>query len=168
MRLLKKVLIAVLVFVVLIGLAGFLILPAVIKPVLAKKISEALHRETAIGQIKINPFDLSATIREFKLADRGTPDPFVSFQELHVNVDVLTSIFRRALILEEIRLEQPYVGVTRKEDGTYNFSDLIPKEEAQKKSRPNRFCFPSTTSKSPAAPWTFTTPPTGPATRSAA
>ncbi|HPL10619.1 MAG TPA: hypothetical protein PLQ77_07800, partial [Smithellaceae bacterium] len=61
MRLLKKVLIAVLVFVVLIGLVGFLILPAVLKPVLAKKISEALHRETAIGQIKINPFDLSAT-----------------------------------------------------------------------------------------------------------
>ncbi len=141
MRLLKKVLIAVLVFVLLIGLAGFLILPAVLKPVLTKKISETLHREAAIGEIKINPFDLSATIRGFKLADPVGHESFVSFQELHVNVDVLISIFRRALILEEIRLNQPYVGITRKADGTYNFSDLIPKEETQKKEPSKPFLF---------------------------
>jgi len=141
MRLLKKVLIAVLVFVVLIGLVGFLILPAVLKPVLAKKISEALHRETAIGQIKINPFDLSATIRGFKLADPGGHESFIAFQELHVNVDVLTSVFRRALILEEIRLDQPHIGITRKADGTYNFSDLIPREETQPKEPAKPFLF---------------------------
>ncbi|MDD3248782.1 MAG: DUF748 domain-containing protein [Smithellaceae bacterium] len=141
MRLLKKVLITVLVIVLLIGLTGFLILPAVLKPVLTKKISEALHREAAIGEIKINPFDLSATIREFKLADPGSHESFVAFQELHVNVDVLMSVFRRALILEEIRLNQPYVGITRKIDGTYNFSDLIPKEETQKKEPSQPFLF---------------------------
>ncbi|HPC86252.1 MAG TPA: DUF748 domain-containing protein [Smithellaceae bacterium] len=141
MRLLKKVLIAVLVLIALIGLTGFLILPAVLKPVLTKKISETLHRRATVGQIKINPFDLSATIRGFKLADRETQEAFVAFQELHVNVDVPTSIFRRALILEEIRLDQPYIGVTRNADGTYNFSDLIPKEETQKKEPSGPFLF---------------------------
>ncbi len=141
MRLLKKVLIAVLVLVFLIGLVGFLILPAVLKPVLTKKISETLHREATIEQIKINPFDLSATIRGFKLADPGGHESFVAFQELHVNVDVLTSVFRRALILEEIRLDQPHIGITRKADGTYNFSDLIPREETQPKEPAKPFLF---------------------------
>ncbi len=141
MRLLKKVLIAVLVLVFLIGLVGFLILPAVLKPVLTKKISETLHREATIEQIKINPFDLSATIRGFKLADPGGHESFIAFQELHVNVDVLTSVFRRALILEEIRLDQPHIGITRKADGTYNFSDLIPREETQPKEPAKPFLF---------------------------
>ncbi len=141
MNLFKKILIALIVLVVFIGIAGFFVLPAVLKPVLTKKISETLHRETAVEQIKINPFDLSATIRGFKLADPGEKTPFVSFKELHVNVDVATSIFRRALILEEVRLDQPYIGVTRKTDGTYNFSDLIPKEETKKEEPSKPFLF---------------------------
>ena len=141
MRLLKKVLITALVLVVLIGLTGFLILPAVLKPVLTKKISETLHREATVEQLKINPFDLSATIRGFKLANPGGHASFVAFQELYVNVDVPASVFRRALILEEIRLDQPYLGITRSADGTYNFSDLLPKEETQKKEPSKPFLF---------------------------
>jgi len=82
--------------VVFISIAGFLILPAVLKPVLTKKISEVLRREASVDRININPFALSATIRGFKLADPGKTTPFVAFHELHVNMDVMTSVFRRA------------------------------------------------------------------------
>ena len=132
MNIIKKILIAIIALAVLISIAGFLILPAVLKPVLTKKISEALHRETSIDQIKINPFALSATIKGFKLDDPGRDTPFITFDELYVNVDVMTSIFRRALLLEEIRLYKPFIGVTRKADESYNFSDLIPKTEPEK------------------------------------
>src|SRR5512145_58535 len=97
MNILKKIFIGIIVLVILIGITGFLILPAVLKHVLTKKISEDLHRESSIQQIKINPFAPSATIRGFKLADPGKNSPFVSFDELHVNIAVMTSIFRRAL-----------------------------------------------------------------------
>ncbi len=140
MKVLKKILIAVVALIVFIAVAGFFILPAVLKPVLARKASEALHRETSIAQIKINPFALSVTIRGFKLADRGRQTPFVAFDELYVNVDGITSIFRRALVLSAIRLDKPYIGVTRREDGSYNFSDLIPKEE-EKKEKSGPFLF---------------------------
>ncbi len=140
MKLLKKILIAVVVLIVFIAVAGFFILPAILKPVLAKKASEALHRETSIAQIKINPFALSVTIRGFKLADPGRQTPFVAFDELYVNVDAMTSIYRRALVLSAIHLNKPYVGVTRREDGSYNFSDLIPKEE-EKKEESGPFLF---------------------------
>ncbi|KAF0159528.1 MAG: hypothetical protein FD159_469 [Syntrophaceae bacterium] len=141
MNILKKILIVIIALAVFISIAGFLVLPAVLKPVLTKKISEALHRETSIAQIKINPFALSATIKGFKLADPGKSSPFVTFDELYVNVNVMTSIFRRALLLEEIRLHKPYVGVTRKKDGSYNFSDLIPKTETKKEEPAKPFLF---------------------------
>lgn len=133
MKLFKKMFVSLLVFLVFIGVVGFFILPAALKPVLTKKISAALHRETSIEQIRINPFALSATIRGLKLGDPGLSTPFVAFDELYANVDTITSIFRRAFILEEIRLDHPTVGLIRKSDGSYNFSDLIPKEDEGKK-----------------------------------
>lgn len=135
MKALKRILIVCVVLAVVIGLTGFLILPAVLKPVLTKKISETLHRDAAIKEIKINPFALSATLRGFRLNDSGQKTSFIAFDELHVNVAFMTSLFRRSLILEEIRLDKPYIGITRREDGTYNFSDLIPQPNAKKEEK---------------------------------
>src|SRR5512132_1638981 len=143
MNIIKKLLIAIIAFAVLFAITGFLILPPVLKHVLTTKLSAALHRETSISQIKINPFALSATIKGFRLADPGQDTPFVAFDKLYVNADVMTSIFRRALILEEIRLDKPYVGVTHKADGSYNFSDLIPKEETTKEEATKPFLSPA-------------------------
>ncbi len=141
MNIFKKMLIFLIGFLVVIGIGGFFILPAALKPVLIKKISVILHRETSIDQIRINPFALSATIKGLTLADPGQSLPFVAFDELYVNVDVITSIFRRAVILEEIRLDRPYIDLTRKSDGSYNFSDLIPKEERKKEEPATPFLF---------------------------
>ncbi|PKN86579.1 MAG: hypothetical protein CVU51_06960 [Deltaproteobacteria bacterium HGW-Deltaproteobacteria-1] len=141
MKVAKKILTIIIIFAAIIGIAGFLILPYIIKPVLTEKISAALHRETSIDQIKINPYAPSVTIRGFKLADPGQKMPFVVFNELYINAAVTSSIFRRALILDEIRLDKPYIGVTRKTDGTYNFSDLLPKEETKKKEPSKPFLF---------------------------
>lgn len=141
MKVLKIILIALVALAALIAVAGFLIVPAVLKSVLPDKISAALHRQATVEQIQINPFALSASIRGFKLADADGKTPFVSLGELAVNVDVLTSIARRALILEEVRLDSPYIGLTRNADGSYNFSDLIPakKEQPEEPSEPFLF-----------------------------
>ena len=85
MKIAKKILKVTIIFAAIIGIAGFLILPYVIKPVVTEKISKALHRETSIDQIKINPYSPSVTIRGFKLADPGQDKPFVAFDELYVN-----------------------------------------------------------------------------------
>jgi uncharacterized protein involved in outer membrane biogenesis len=141
MNIIKKILITVIALTTLIAIAGFLILPAVLKPVLTGRISESLRRETSIEQIKINPFALSVTLRGLKIADPGKTTPFVAFDELYVNAGFIMSIFRRALILEEIRLETPYIGITRNPDGTYSFSDLLPKDEPKKEEPAKPFLF---------------------------
>jgi uncharacterized protein involved in outer membrane biogenesis len=131
MRRYKKIFIGLAVFIVLVGITGVFILPPIIKPILIEKLSETLHREAAIEKITINPFTLSATLKVFTLKERNASSPFVSFEELHVNAEGLYSLIKGALILKDIRLTRPYVNLSRHKDGTYNFSDLIPKEEAK-------------------------------------
>jgi len=141
MRLLKKTLLVIIIAVVLAGLAGFVILPRILRPILTDKLTQTLHRQAAIGQIKINPFVFSVTVRDFKLAERENDQSFVSFDELYVNVAALSSLVRRAFILDEIRLQKPSVHLSRRADGSYNFSDLLPGEDSSKEQDSRPFLF---------------------------
>jgi hypothetical protein len=141
MLIFKKILLGLVIFIVLLSIAGFFIAPAVIKPLAIKNISEALHRKVSIDKISINPFALSLTVRGFALEDPGGQKPFVAFDELYINADGISSLYRRALILEKITLTNPYVVLTRKTENTYNFSDLLPKEEAGKEKEEKPFLF---------------------------
>ncbi|ESP62602.1 putative exported protein [Smithella sp. ME-1] len=133
MRTFKKILIGCVIFLILFGIAGFFIAPAVLKPFIIKKISESLHRKTSVAGININPYAFSVTVKGFSLEDPGKELPFVAFEELYVNADVTSSIFRRALILKKISMKNPYISISRKRDGSYNFTDLIPKDEGKPK-----------------------------------
>jgi len=131
----KKILIGFAVLFVFVGICGFFILPPVVKPILIEKISAALHREVTLEKISVNPFALSVTLKGFTLRERNPSATFLSFEELHVNAEGLYSLIKGALILKEIRLTRPYVNLSRNKDGTYNFSDLIPKEETGKEEK---------------------------------
>lgn len=141
MRILKKVAIGLLIFLVVLGIAGFFIAPPLMKPYIMKKMSEALHRKASIEKISINPYAVSITLKKFSLEDPGKPKPFVAFDELYVNADLMSSLFRRALILKQITLTNPYVGISRKPEGSYNFSDLLPKDEAKPDKEDKPFLF---------------------------
>jgi uncharacterized protein involved in outer membrane biogenesis len=126
----KKIVLGVVIFFVVFTLVGFFVLPPILKSVLTKQLSENLHREVVIEQIKFNPYALSISIRGLKIKDKGSSETFVSFGEIFVNFQS-TSAFRRALIFSEIRLTQPYFKITRNQDESYNFSDLIEKKESK-------------------------------------
>ncbi len=135
MQIFKKIIIGLLIFVVVFGFAGFFIAPPVVKPLIMKKMSEALHRRASIDKLSINPYAISITIKGFTLEDPGKSKPFVSFDELYVNADLTSSLFRWALILKKITLKNPYVSILRKPDGSYNFSDLLPRDETKAKTK---------------------------------
>ncbi len=127
----KKTLIGVLIFLVVYAVVGFFLIPPILKSVLTTKLSEVLHRQVAIRQIKVNPFALSVTVRGFLIKERNGRDTFVSFDELYLNLQSI-SVLKRGPVLSEIKLNVPYVHIVRNEDGSYNFSDLLgskPKKE---------------------------------------
>jgi hypothetical protein len=139
----KKVLIWMAVFLAVIGVTGFLIAPPIAKSILVEKLSQALQRPVSIQGVKINPYLFTATVRGFEIREPSGSEKFASFDELYVNIDFF-SVFKRALILKEIRLTGPYVRITRNADATYNFSDLLvkfaePEKDPQKKAAPFHF-----------------------------
>jgi uncharacterized protein involved in outer membrane biogenesis len=139
---LKKILVGLIIFFAAFTLLGFFGLPPILKFVLVKKLSESLHREVTINQIKLNPYALSIAIRGLTIKDKDRSETFVSFEEIFVNLQSLSAL-KRALILSEIRLKQPFIKITQHPDGSYNFSDLIEKKETKppekEKSKPLNF-----------------------------
>ena len=71
------------------------------KSILTKQLSQNLHREVTIQKIKMNPYVLSLTIQGLMIKDRGSSEPFVSFEEFYVNLQSM-SVLKGALILKEI------------------------------------------------------------------
>lgn len=126
-----------LIFLVLFTVIGFFVLPPIVKSVALEKLSEKLKREVLIRNVKINPFMLSLTIQGLAVKEPGSSNVFVSCDSLYLNFQTM-SIFRRGLIIKEVRLERPYVHIVRNEDLLYNFSDLLNKEKTQS-SEPLRF-----------------------------
>jgi len=115
-------------FFILFSIIGFFIAPPVVKSVLVKKLSENLHRQVSIGQIRVNPYSLSISLKNILIKDRAKTETFVSLDELFINASI-DSIFKRAIIIKELRIAGPYIRIIRNRDESYNFSDLlIPKE----------------------------------------
>ncbi len=107
------------------ALAGFLILPPIVRHVAIKQISQQLDREVSIEQVKINPFVLSTTIRGLLIKDKDG-QPFVSWDEVYVNFQ-LSSFLGKAWVFKEISTTKPFVRAQMNKDGTFNFSDLVAK-----------------------------------------
>jgi hypothetical protein len=114
-------------------LAGFLLLPAIIKWQLLKRLPAITQRTVAVHQVRLNPFALCLTIRGFMLKETNG-DVFHSFDELYVNLR-LVSIFKRAFVFKEIRLKKPFGSVIFQQDGKFNFYNLpsaLPPETGSK------------------------------------
>jgi len=104
-------------------LAGFFLLPAIIKWQMLKHLPAATKRQATIEKVKLNPYALSLTIRGLSLKETdGTP--FASWQELYVNFQ-LSSLLRRAWVFKEISLKQPLGQITLQTNGTLNFANMF-------------------------------------------
>ena len=128
----KKILIGVAVFFFLYTVFGFLIAPLILKSVIPKKLKETLNREVSVETVRLNPYALSLTLRDFDIKKLAGEESFISFDEFYINLQSV-SIIRKGPVIKEIRLSGPHIGVERNKDETYNFSDLI-KDPMKEKS----------------------------------
>jgi uncharacterized protein involved in outer membrane biogenesis len=127
-------------FLIVFTLVGFFVVPLILKSVLTKQLTAALHRDVTIREVRFNPFALSATIRGLAVKEPKGPETFASLEELYVNLQA-SSLFRWAAVVKEARLTKPFVRVVRRPDESYNFSDLLPAQKAQPvpPTKPPRF-----------------------------
>ena len=75
------------------AVAGFFVAPLLLRPALERNLSAALNRSVRIARRDINPFTLSATLRDVVIADRGEGPPLLTLAEVYVNGGI-ASLFR--------------------------------------------------------------------------
>ena len=109
--------------IVLYTMIGFLVLPMVAKSILTEQLSDLLKRPVSIEKVKANPYVLSVTIKGLDVKDRDGKR-FLSLDEFFINLQI-SSLFKRAAIIHQVRMVKPYLRVVRTEKKTFNFSDLM-------------------------------------------
>ena len=106
-----------------------LILPGMISDRASRWVAEETGRALEIESISINPFGLTVEVRKLQLSDQDPAKPFVSWDLLRVSLS-MASLYHRAPIIDELRLDNPTLHLERLTSERFNFSDLIP-EKAQ-------------------------------------
>lgn len=119
------------VLLALYALVGFVVVPLIARQAIVDQIQQQLGLTATLTDVDVNPFALSARLREFSIAGRDG-EPLIAFDRLDVNGE-LSSIFNRALTLREVRLVRPFVNVVRDASGTPNLRALIPPPDPEPK-----------------------------------
>lgn len=104
-------------------LAGYFLLPRIIRWQATEWVQTKLHKTLTLGEIKVNPFGLKIDISDIALP--GPATPMVAVGHLHVDFAVL-SLFQSAYGFDEIRIDRPYVQAMVRADGKLNLLELVP------------------------------------------
>jgi hypothetical protein len=109
--------------VVVYALVGFFVVPWIVRGQIEKRSLEMLGRQATVERVRCNPFTLSLTIEGFSLPDRPG-SVLLAWDSVYANAE-LSSIFRWAATLKELRVERPYVALRRFSDGAVNVLELM-------------------------------------------
>lgn len=119
-----RILIGAVVLLLLYTVGGFWIAPSILSSQLRKQLPPLTHREVSVGTIEINPFQFTLTISNLSLTEPGGA-PFLSWERFHADLE-LASIWRRAIVLEDVEITRAIVELERMTNGTFNFANLLP------------------------------------------
>lgn len=113
--------------VLLYTLFGFFAVPRIARAQLESYVTEQMHRQVSVGEIRFNPFAFDASIAGLALRE-ADGSPVVGFRHLYVNAQ-LASLWERAVALKEVELSAPDIDVIVAKDGTVNLAKLAPESK---------------------------------------
>jgi uncharacterized protein involved in outer membrane biogenesis len=125
--------------IALFGLVGFVGGPLLLRHVITGPVAAALNRPVRVGGISFNPYTLKVDLDQLQIGERGTSQPFIGISHLGIKVS-WASLFRLALVVKELRVEQPSMHLVRTAEERFNVSDLLDRSIPTDKARhPFRF-----------------------------
>lgn len=113
------------------SLAGFLLVPALLRSAMESYARDTLHRPFSVGIIRFNPFTFMLEIHELDLRRARDEGPLLSFRLLRVDAEPMASLLHRAWTVQELRLEQPRIEAYIDEQGELNLASLLPPSPPQ-------------------------------------
>lgn len=119
------------------ALAGFFLAPYIARQQIEDYVTQTLHRKVSIGEIRFNPFFFDLSVSNFRLTE-ADDSPLAAFRHLYANLQ-LSSLWQRAVVLDEVQLSAPDVELVIEKDASVNLAKLFPKSpEPAPESRPMR------------------------------
>lgn len=107
---------------------AFFIVPPLTKQYIIDKVSHEIQRKITVKSISFNPLTLGLTIEGFSMFEPSGDTVFFSFDKLYTNLEAF-SVFKRAIVISEMKLIKPYLHITREGENRYNFSDILSKHD---------------------------------------
>ncbi len=132
-RIARNVAIGLVALLIVVGVVGFFVAPGLVRSVAEQQILEQTGRRAAIGSVKLNPYTLSATLGDFKVFEVDGSTVAVQVDELVANVSS-ASLFKRALVFDELRVAGPHLRFARLDAQHYSFSDVVDRLLAKPKT----------------------------------
>ncbi|MCU0604520.1 MAG: DUF748 domain-containing protein [Desulfobacterales bacterium] len=110
--------------VVLYTLAGFFLVPFLVRHYVPRIAQEQLHKQAAIGDVRFNPYVFTFEANDFRLQE---PDgqPILGFRRLFVDFE-LKSLVERAWTFRQVGLEGPHLNAVISKSGGLNLAALVP------------------------------------------
>ena len=134
--------IAIIVVVVIYGLAGFFAVPPLLRHILTGPVATQIKRPVTVGEIGFNPYALRLDIDRLHIGDTDPQKPFVDIEHLRVEA-AWRSLVRMAPVIEEVSVKHPSIHIVRIAPQRFNFSDLFepktPPTPVQPASKPFKF-----------------------------
>ncbi|MGM0610588.1 MAG: DUF748 domain-containing protein [Thermodesulfobacteriota bacterium] len=116
------ILAAVYIFYVLIGFFAF---PVFLRANLQEEIFKSTQREASISKVNFNPFTFKFALHDITIQGKKGKKELFSAELLEINLE-LSSLFRRALVLKQLKIMSPGLDIDFYGQGKYNISDLLP------------------------------------------
>ncbi|MTV40929.1 DUF748 domain-containing protein [Duganella radicis] len=117
------------------AVAGFWLVPSVIKSQLPKYAQTELERKASIGALSFNPFTLRLEAQDVRLTEANDA-PLFAVGGLAVEMQ-WRSLFRRAFSFAEIRITEPAVQLAIAKDGKFNIAEFLATLDKHKKDEPD-------------------------------
>lgn len=134
-KLFNKLALGFLICLIIYTVVGFLVLPLIVKPVLTDKLTQLLQRDVSIEKIRINPYSLSLTIGGIEIKKRESSEILAAWSEFYVNLQSFSSLVKRAIVVKELYLREPFLRIERDTKGDMNILSLFPKTEGENSQR---------------------------------
>ncbi|MGE5301083.1 MAG: AsmA family protein [Acidobacteriota bacterium] len=100
-----------------------------IRTLVTESAEKSLHRKVSLGAISVSIFS-GISVKDFAIRGKDSDQDFLKADAFVLKYQLLPLLSKR-LIIDELAVESPQIVITKKADGSFNFSDMIrPKEEA--------------------------------------
>ena len=116
-------------------LLSMLVIPWQIKQQASRWIAEHTSRKLSFERVFFNPFNLTVEADGVRLTEPDGERTFASLKHLRLSASG-RSILHRAVIFDQVELQEPFVNIELLGEQRYNFSDFLPQGQPPEPEEP--------------------------------